>query len=62
MNFNSLINRINYLYHKSQKEGLNEEEKKEQQILKKEYIECIKGNFRSQLETIKKAPDSNIKH
>jgi uncharacterized protein YnzC (UPF0291/DUF896 family) len=62
MDFNSLISRINFLYHKSQGEGLTEEEKKEQAALKKEYIECFKSNFRAQLETIKKVPDPNIKH
>ena len=33
------IARINELYHKSKAEGLTEKEKKEQQILRREYIE-----------------------
>ena len=43
------IARINELAHKSKKEGLNEEEKAEQQRLRQEYIEAIRGNIRSQL-------------
>ena len=46
--------RINYLYKKSKKYKLTEEEKVEQQELKKKYIENVKRNFRSQLDTIKK--------
>ena len=32
------IRRINELYHKAKEEGLTEEEKKEQKILRQEYI------------------------
>ena len=35
------IQRINELYRKSQAEGLSEEEKKEQDLLRKEYIANI---------------------
>lgn len=62
MDFKNLIDRINYLYHKGKEEGLTEEEKKEQDTLKKQYLECMKNNIRAQLDTIKKAPDSNLKH
>ena len=33
------ITRINELYHKSKAEGLTDEERKEQQILRREYVE-----------------------
>lgn len=54
MNIDELTNRINYLYKKSKKEGLTEEEKVEQQELRQRYIDNVKRNFRSQLDTIKK--------
>ena len=40
------IARINELYHKSKKEGLTEEEKKEQAMLRYEYIQAIKNNIK----------------
>jgi len=40
------------LYHKSQAEGLTEEEKKEQKRLREEYIADVRANFRSQLNNI----------
>ena len=46
------IARINELYHKSKAEGLSEEELKEQQILRREYIDYFKRNLRSQLNNI----------
>ena len=46
------IARINALYHKSQKEGLNEEEKAEQQALRKAYIESVRNALRGQLNNI----------
>lgn len=46
------IKRINELYHKSKAEGLTDEEKKEQQILRKEYIEAVRANLRGQLNNI----------
>ena len=46
------IARINELYHKSQKEGLTEEEKEEQITLRKKYIDSIKRNLRGQLNNI----------
>ena len=39
------IQRINELYRKSQAEGLSEAEKKEQDLLRKEYIANVKKNF-----------------
>lgn len=46
------IDRINELYHKSKAEGLTEEEKAEQQLLRKEYLAAIRGSIRSQLNQI----------
>nr|WP_317448142.1 DUF896 domain-containing protein [uncultured Sellimonas sp.] len=46
------IRRINELYHKSKSEGLTEEEKKEQKILRQEYIESFRENLRGQLNNI----------
>lgn len=46
------IERINALYRKSKAEGLTKEEKKEQDLLRKEYIASVKSNLRSQLNNI----------
>ena len=46
------IQRINELYRKSQAEGLSEAEKKEQDLLRKEYIANVKKNLRNQLYNI----------
>lgn len=46
------INRINELYRKSKAEGLTEAEKKEQKLLREEYIAAIRGNLKSQLDNI----------
>ncbi len=46
------IQRINELYRKSQAEGLSEAEKKEQVLLRKEYIANVKKNLRNQLNNI----------
>lgn len=46
------IERINALYRKSKAEGLTEEEKKEQDLLRKEYIASVKSNLQSQLNNI----------
>ena len=52
MNMNERIARINELYHKSQDQGLTHEEKEEQAKLRREYIDSIKNNLRSQLNNI----------
>lgn len=55
------IARINELYRKSKAEGLTEAEKKEQQILRREYIEAFKQNLRGQLNNISiKEKDGSI--
>lgn len=46
------IARINELYRKSKAEGLTEEEKKEQDILRKEYIANVRKNLKAQLDNI----------
>ncbi len=47
-----LIERINVLAKKSKEEGLTEEEKIEQQKLRREYINIIKKNLRAELNNI----------
>lgn len=46
------IDRINTLYHKSQAVGLTEEEKVEQQALRKAYVDSIRNSLRGQLDNI----------
>lgn len=61
MNTDDLVKRINELYHKSQSEGLTEEEKDEQASLRKEYIANVRGNLRGQLEHMSvQRPDGTI--
>ena len=61
MTMEETIKRINELYHKSQKEGLSQEEKEEQKKLRQVYIDSVKGNLKGQLEhmTIQR-PDGTI--
>ena len=55
------IARINELYKKSKAEGLTEEEKKEQQILRREFIDAFRNNLRGQLDNISiKEEDGSI--
>jgi uncharacterized protein YnzC (UPF0291/DUF896 family) len=46
------IARINELYHKAKAEGLTEAEKKEQALLRAEYVADFRRNLRSQLDNI----------
>lgn len=46
------IDRINELYKKSKAEGLTSEEKKEQDLLRKEFIASVRGNLVNQLNNI----------
>ncbi|HIT85173.1 MAG TPA: DUF896 domain-containing protein [Candidatus Ornithomonoglobus intestinigallinarum] len=46
------IARINYLAKKSKNEGLNAEEKIEQALLRKEYLEAVRRNFKATLDSI----------
>lgn len=55
------IARINELFHKSKAEGLTEEEKKEQQELRQEYLAAIRGNIRATLDnTSIQNPDGTV--
>ena len=55
------IARINELYKISKAEGLTEEEKKEQQILRREFIDAFRNNLRGQLDNISiKEEDGSI--
>ena len=46
------IARINALYRKSKAEGLTDAEKKEQDLLRKEFVAAVRGNLRTQLNNI----------
>lgn len=53
--------RINELYHKSQAEGLTEDEKKEQSDLRAQYVSSFKRNLQSQLDHMSiQRPDGTI--
>ena len=63
MNMEERIKRINELYHKSQNEGLTDEEKQEQERLRKEYVANVRANLRSQLDSISvENPDGTIEN
>lgn len=62
MDFKEIIEKINYLYNKSVKEGLTKEEKIEQQELRQKYLENFRKNFKEQLEEVKKAPKCSMKN
>ena len=49
---NIKIDRINTLAHKAKSVGLTDEEKKERDALRKEYIATIRMNLRNQLDNI----------
>ncbi|MBV4418132.1 DUF896 domain-containing protein [Clostridium tyrobutyricum] len=53
-----LIDRINSLYAKSKSVGLTEQEKMEQEKLRKKYLNNVKRNFRAQLDNITKPMDN----
>ncbi len=52
MDMQERIKRINTLYHKSQEEGLTQEEKEEQKILRQEYVAAIRQSLRGNLNNI----------
>ena len=55
------IDRINELYRKSKAEGLTEAEKKEQDLLRKEFVASVKSNLKAQLDNIDiQNPDGTI--
>lgn len=59
MEMDKVVERINFLYKKSQEEGLTEEEKEEQQKLRRHYIDAVKRNFRAQLNMVEKRKIKN---
>lgn len=57
------IDRINELYRKSKAEGLTEAEKKEQDLLRKEFVANVRNNLKVQLDNIDiKNPDGTIEN
>ena len=57
------IARINELSRKSKAEGLTEEEKKEQAILRQEFIASFRNNLKAQLDNIDVVnPDGSIEN
>lgn len=53
------IDRINELAHKSKSEGLTEEEKAEQALLRAEFIAEIRADVRASLESIEIVDEIN---
>ncbi|MEK3881334.1 DUF896 domain-containing protein [Paenibacillus sp. PL2-23] len=64
MDFDSLIARINELSRKNKASGLTEEETKERDELRQQYLNNFKRNFKQQLDSIKYVEDEedNVKH
>ena len=58
MEMDKVVERINFLYKKSQEEGLSEEEKERQKVLRQRYINNVKNNFRQQIAGYKKVDPS----
>ena len=57
------IDRINELARRAKAEGLTEEEKREQDLLRKEYVATIRRNLRAQLDNIDVVnPDGTIEN
>ncbi len=55
------IARINELAHKSKAEGLTEAEKKEQGLLRQEFLAAVRMNLKSQLDHIDvQQPDGSV--
>ena len=56
-----MVDRINELYKKSKAEGLTREEAREQAKLRSLYLDAIRTNIRSNLDTIKiQHPDGTL--
>lgn len=56
------IDRINELAHKAKAEGLTEEEIKERDILRREYIDSVVGNLRAELDHTYVVDEHGNKH
>jgi uncharacterized protein YnzC (UPF0291/DUF896 family) len=52
------LDRINELAHKSKSEGLNDAEKEEQRMLRKEFLAEIRADLKASLESIEFVEDS----
>lgn len=52
MTMDEKIARINALAHKAKAEGLTDEEKEEQAQLRRDYIDSVKANLKSQLNAL----------
>lgn len=62
MTMDETIKRINELYHLSKERELTPEEALEQQKLRRVYIDSVKGNLKSQLDSISiKEQDGTIR-
>lgn len=58
---NTKIDRINILAHKAKSVGLTEEEKKERDALRREYLATVRMNLKNQLDNISiKEKDGSI--
>ncbi|MHA6484012.1 DUF896 domain-containing protein [Paenibacillus sp. strain BS8-2] len=57
MDIDKLIERINELSRKNKTVGLNEEELKERDVLRQQYLNNFKSNFKQQLDSIKYVED-----
>ncbi len=55
------IDRINELARKAKAEGLTEEEQKEREVLRQEYLDAIMGNLRRELDNTYIVDEHGIK-
>lgn len=51
-NEKKMINRINELYHKKEKEGLSDEEEKEREKLHQKFIKNFRAGFKQDVENL----------
>lgn len=58
MKIEEVIEEINAIYKKSQEEGLTDEEKERQKVLRQRYINNVKNNFRQQIAGYKRIDPS----
>lgn len=57
------IDRINELYRKSKAEGLTEADKKEQDLLRKQFVADVRGSLTAQLNSIDMVnPDGTVEN
>ena len=58
----NMVERINYLAKKEKESGLTAAEKAEQATLRREYIDKIKKNLRSELSNVYTVDDCGVEH